>query len=577
MDFSVEISKDGYRVLLINVDGKKKYLGNKYNQKREIEKFMGKISNMTEKDNYIIFGLFFGEHIEELLKVSSFKSHILVVEHNQALIDFCKKDKQVQQILNDSRVSLASDESDIEQFFNQYVNENNVANLKIEEYCSYYNFYREYVNDKYELIKKEITRITLNRNTILKSYDIIFDNFLNNLKYLAMSTPVNELKDKYKGVPAVIVSAGPSLSKNIDYLKKGGNRLVLSGGRTLRTLIEKEIVPNCVASVDFSEVAFKLVDGYLNKFDVPLVISDNTNTKILEEHNGNKFFFSANEFLNNIWKTDIKELFGGGSIAHTLTLLAIHMGCNPIVFIGQDLAYTGDRGHDILAENTWQKLTFENFYRNNSDIYVEDINGKPVRTSVQLNDYRLSLEKIIKENPNTTFINATEGGANINGATNKLFKDVIQGFQEGCVEPFNSKSNNVDKTNEVIRKLQETNKSIKGYIDLCQQGIKISKAWKVNYNTKNVIKLRECEDKLSKLDKKFNSNLKNVTIINSILIKVLYDIENNTQFIINPSDSLEVKLNKKIDSIYELYSQMKGAFELSYKKIDNAVNDFNKI
>lgn len=576
MDLDIEISKDGHRILLVNIDGSKKYLGNKYNQKREIEKFIYKINNNAEKDNYIVFGLFFGEHIQELLKIISLKSHILIVEHNQDIINFGTNDKEVQKILNNSQVSLASSGSDIEQFFKQYINETNVANLKIEEYCSYYNLYRYCLYDKYELIKKEITRITLNRNTALESCDIVFDNFLGNIKYLAKSEPVNILKDKYRGAPAVIVSAGPSLSKNIDYLKKGGKRLVLSGGRTLRTLIEKDIVPNCVASVDFSEEAFKLVEGYLNKFDVPLVVSDKTNAKILEEHNGNKFFFSANNFLNTIWKKEIKDLFGGGSIAHALTLFALYMGCDPIVFIGQDLAYTGDREHDVLAESTWEKIAIEDLYRDDSDLYVEDINGNPVRTSVQLNDYRFSLEKIIKENPNTTFINATEGGANIRGTIIEQFKDVTEEFRKGCVESLNSYSDNVDKTQEIIKNLQESNKSIKQYISLCHEGIELSKAWKINYNRKNGIKLKYCEEQLRKLDKNFNSNLKSVTIINSMLIKVTYDIENNKKFIINSSDNFKVKLNKNVDKIYEVYSRMREVFEIAYKKIENTINNLKE-
>lgn len=572
MNLDVEISKDGHRILLVNIDGNKKYLGNQYNQKREIEKFINDINNKTEKDNYIVFGLFFGEHIQALLKIISHNSHILIIEHNQDIIDFCKNDKEAQQILNNSQVSIASSCSDIEEFFKQYIDETNVANLKIEEYCSYYNFYKDCLCDKYELIKKEITRITLNRNTVLESFDIVFDNFLHNLKYLAKSTPINKLKDKYQGIPAVIVSAGPSLSKNVDCLKKNGRRLVLSGGRTLRTLIEKNIVPNCVASVDFSDDAFKLVDGYLNKVDVPLVVSDKTNPKILEEHKGNKFFFSSNNFLNEILKEEIKELFGGGSIAHALTLFAIYMGCDPIVFIGQDLAYTGNREHDVLAESTWKKLTMADVYKNNSDLYVEDINGNPVRTSVQLNDYRFSLEKIIKENPNTRFINATEGGANIRGAVIEQFKDVVEEFQEGCVESLNSYADNVDRTQEIIRNLQEANKSIKQYISLCNEGIELSKVWRINYNKKDILMIRKCEEQLRRLDKKFNSNLKSVTVINSMLIKVAYNIENNKKFVINSSDNFEVKLNKQIDKIYEVYSQMRDVFEIAHKKIENTIN-----
>jgi hypothetical protein len=573
MDINSEISKDGYRIFSVNINEKKKYLGNKYNHGREIKKFIDRIGTTSEKDNYIIFGLFFGEHVKELLKSSSPKSHILIVEHNQKIIDFCKNDKEVKQILDDYRVDLAYRDIDIEEYFKKYINENNIANLRIEEYCSYYNLFKDYLYDKYEMIKKEITRITLNRNTILKTYDITFDNFLGNLKYLAKSTPINVLKDKYKDIPAIIVSAGPSLSKNIDYLKENRDALVFSGGRTLRTLLEKDIIPNCVASVDFSEVAFKLVEGYLNKINIPLVISENTNPKILGEHIGNKFFFSSNEFLGEIWEQKIKELFGGGSIAHTLTLLATYIGCNPIIFIGQDLAYTGDRGHDILTENAWQKLTFENFYKSDSDIYVNDIYGKPVRTSVQLNDYRLSLEKIINENPSITFINATEGGANIKGTINKTLKNVISEFQKTSTKQFDVYSENIDKSQEIIGKLKNTNKRIKQYIDMCQEGIKLVKIWKVNYNMKNGIKLKECEDKLRKLDIKFNSNLKEIAIINSMLTKVVLDIQNNERFIINTSDNLEMKLSKNISRINEVYSRMREIFEISYKKIDDTVKN----
>ena len=571
MSLDIEISKDGYKILVENIDGKKKYLGNKYNQKREIEKFIDKFNNNLEKDNYIVFGLFFAEHIQELLKAISLKSRILIVEYNLEIVDICKNDDELKKILDNPQVNLALADSDIEGFFKQYINENNVANLKIEEYCSYYSIYKEYLYDKYTLIKQEITRITLNRNTILEVCDIFFDNFLGNLKYLAKATPVNVLKDKYKGIPAIIVSAGPSLGNNIDYLKKSPPGLILSGGRTLRTLIEKDIIPDCVGSVDFSEYAFRLVNGYLNKFDIPLVVSDKTNAKILEEHSGDKFFFSDSEFLNEIWKKDIMQLFGGGSIAHALTLLALYMGCNPVVFIGQDLAYTDEREHYVLAENTWERPTDEKLFKDISDVYVQDINGKLVRTSVQLNDYRFSLEKIIKDNPNTTFINATEGGANIKGAINMLFKDVVKEFQEVDIESMSSYSDNSDKTKEIIRKLQESNKNIKKYINLCKEGIEISRAWKIDYNMKNYSNLRRYEEKLRKLDDIFTSDLKYIKIVNPILTQIACDIQNNKNFIINSSDNLEVKLRKNIYRLYEVYSQIMEVFQVSYTKIEMVI------
>ncbi len=42
----------------------------------------------------------------------------------------------------------------------------------------------------------------------------------------------------------------------------------------------------------------------------------------------------------------------GGSVAHTCFGLAMHLGCDRVIFVGQDFAFTGDKMH---AENAGSK------------------------------------------------------------------------------------------------------------------------------------------------------------------------------------------------------------------------------
>lgn len=570
MSLDIEISKDGYKILKIDVSGKKQYLGSKYNQKREIEKFVNGLGELTEKDNFIILGLSFAEHIKELLKVIYKSSNILIIELNNEIKKYCINDINIDKILKDSRVTLAKDSKDIKDFFEKNINVANINQLKVTSYCNYEKLYNKDLQDSYKIIKKETMRIVLDRNTGIKTSEISFDNFLNNLKYIAKSTVVNELKGRYKNKGAVIVSAGPSLSKNIDNLKNVNNALILSGGRTIRPLMEKDIMPSLVGIADPGEVSYKIVEGYIDRINCPLIFNDQINSKIVEHHSENNFFTSLNNFLNDVWKLKVKSLYAGGSVAHMLTTLALYMGCNPIIFIGQDFAYTGERGHDELAENKWKEFTFDD-YKRNDDIYVEDIYGNPVRTSLTLNDYRLSMEDIIEKHPDVNFINATEGGANINGAQNITLEDALKSLEDESIEKVGKYLENEDKTNEIIQELKCTLNNFDKYVRLCEKGLLSLKDYKKAYYSKNISLVRKCEETLQDIDYKIRKDLDSLDIIETELSRMIYTLENNTEFLIALSDNDEIKFDKNVNKSETLYLGIKDVICKCNKKIEKII------
>ncbi len=105
--------------------------------------------------------------------------------------------------------------------------------------------------------------------------------------------------------------------------------------------------------------------------------------------------------------------------------LAIYLGCNNIIFIGQDLAYTGERLH---SNSSTLETEGGNIGMYDDNIYADDINGNKVRTSFELDAYRRYIEFYIHMLKNINFINSTEGGANIKGTKVMPLKESLNKY-----------------------------------------------------------------------------------------------------------------------------------------------------
>jgi len=107
------------------------------------------------------------------------------------------------------------------------------------------------------------------------------------------------------------------------------------------------------------------------------------------------------------------------------------MGCNPIVFVGQDLAFSQEKTHSEQANH--KKITNQNRLRK-----VLDINGNEIYTSKNLYIYLRWFENRIKEENNISFIDSTEGGALIDGTKIMTLNKSMEKF---CTEDNNEKIN----------------------------------------------------------------------------------------------------------------------------------------
>jgi len=416
-----EISKDNKKILRIFTEGKSIYLGSKYSVQRDIDSIKDFILSIEDKYS-IIIGLGTGEYIKEIDPFIKEDNKLIIIEPNIEVYNKYIYEKENKY----ENITIISMTDENLKYLELYIGSIALKSFVVHEYPNYRNAYTEEVHKIYELIRSVTRRRVINRNTNIFFSKIWFESTISDLKYLSKSKNIVNMKNAYSGKPAVIVSAGPSLSKNISQLKQFEDKAVIfTGGRAWRTLIEEGIKAYFLSIIDAHELSYELVDEVINKEEVTLVHSEILPNKVLKLHKGNRVFYPYAPWINDIVENPNYN-FTHSSVAHTCTKLAMYMGCNPIIFLGQDLAYTDDKVHAENAEFVQEK------YKNKEDItkvadsfspYVEDIYGNKVRTSMTLSLFREQFEEIIKESPEIEFINSTEGGANIKGTEIKKFMD----------------------------------------------------------------------------------------------------------------------------------------------------------
>src|SRR5690606_16076320 len=151
---------------------------------------------------------------------------------------------------------------------------------------------------------------------------------------------------------------------------------------------------------------------------IPLFVEPFVHPGILQQYQGQLWCLEVNNPIVH-WLEDLREPVGqamtGGSVAHTTLDLLVQFGCNPIVLVGQDLAYTS--GYTHARGTTHRKNAYEvATTRHRAALHMPGYYGGTVATSHNLYIYLKWFEEYIAQlGQSRTVIDATEGGAYIHG------------------------------------------------------------------------------------------------------------------------------------------------------------------
>lgn len=280
------------------------------------------------------------------------------------------------------------------------------------------HLYRELTN---HLNQKAVARLTR-----LNASHLFLSNALVNAVFANPLNPLSEYQDLYKNKPVLIVATGPSLNKQLPLLAKFKELFVIiAADPAVPILKEFGVVPQFVVSIDPKKRPY----WKHNELDpaTTFVIEIGCCPDVAWSSNHKYVVTSCHRDVFRLL-TDLgaapSYLMTGGSVTTTAFSLACHMGANPIVMIGQDLAWTDGKDHADGYVSQYSREQLE--ARHAKGFEIEGYDGRPVRTERQLLYYKTWFEQRIAQMPDRLVVNATEGGACIEGAAHVPFASVCQ-------------------------------------------------------------------------------------------------------------------------------------------------------
>lgn len=293
--------------------------------------------------------------------------------------------------------------------------------------------YAEFVH----AINENRERILVNKNTLKRFKDSASRNVIANLHILRHCNLVDELSHILpKSVPVIIVSAGPSLDKNIELLKKAkGHSLIFAVDTAMKYLMEHNIMPDLGITVEPIKPMANYADDRC--FDVPHIFDCESNPEIVSRERGRIFIYNCRDYVKRILEAAgvevAADVASGGSVATAAFAICYQLQMQTIIMIGQDLAYQGTATHAGGVESAGI----------NGDIgyeTVDGIDGGQVRTRSDWKGYLRWFEngiKVINEQKlDMTVVDATEGGALIHGSHVMSLETAIDRYCSGVSYDF---------------------------------------------------------------------------------------------------------------------------------------------
>ncbi|ELZ2673796.1 motility associated factor glycosyltransferase family protein [Campylobacter upsaliensis] len=395
--------------------------------------------------------------IENLLQ-NPYHCHLLVYERNLALLYTLLSSIDLSVALAQKRLLIFNEVSQMEYIF------------ETQPFLAYSRtYFLELMSDFYAREQKEI--LALNsflmegfKKSILKQGNDPKDalqgirQYVYNLDSMIKNPSLKELLAKRgaKFKSCVIVSTGPSLSKQLPLLKEVQERVVIfAADSAYPILMQNDIVPDYVCMVertDFTAEFFKHDFG--NKDDkTTFLLASLVHPNAIEylEKRGRNYILIP-KHLNFAQYVDLKAfalLSSAVSVAHMALALALELEFKELVFIGQDLAYD-DVGHshpkDYQHSANFESEAYEK-------IKVVAYGGEGFVESHEIwIFFRQILEDLVKYVVSAKIYNATQGGARIEGMIEKPFSECCKDFNENKQNLVKLKPLSEDKQKEYALK-----------------------------------------------------------------------------------------------------------------------------
>jgi hypothetical protein len=445
---ALEPTRDGRLTARVAADdGKLLYLHSRYRPVEEARTFVEELRDV-EQATFLITGMGLGYHLLEFARV--FDNPLLIVAEDDLrviklalcccdLADLFRGDRLV--------VLTSADTGAIHERLTPR-NADIMMGAKFAALPHTRRIHAEFHARIAEALADFVSFCRMQLVTLLKNARITCRNIANNLAAYTDNAGIEVLEGRAKGYPAILVAAGPSLARNIDQLNALRERAVIICVQTVfKSLLARDCPPHFVTSLDFHEISSQFFDGVDAAPHTALVAEPKATWHVLDRFPGRKHVLQ-NRFADALLRSAAPRrgaLKAGATVAHLSFYLAEHLGCDPIILVGQDLAYSEAMYYPpgLPIERVWgpelnrfctiETKQQERICRAKPILRkVKDVHGRDAWTDDQLFTYARQFEADFSGSA-ARVVHACEGGMHLSGVETMTLRDAARRF---CTRPL---------------------------------------------------------------------------------------------------------------------------------------------
>jgi hypothetical protein len=449
---ALEPARDGHLTVRLPADdGREIYAHSRVSPLDETGKFVAGLP-ATENPTFFISGLGLGYHLPEFERRFD-RPTLLVAEDDLGLIKTALGLHDLSAAISDGRlIFLTSANKNALHARLSAVSADLLLGVQFVALPHARRYHAPFHEEMRRLLTDFVAFTRMQVVTLLRNARITFKNVAFNLPSYLSNPGIETLHNRAAGYPAIIVAAGPSLARNLDQLGPLRERAVLIAVQTVfKLLLSLKLRPHFVTSLDFHEVSAEFFRGVDDGGDCILVAEPKATWHVLDMWN--RFETGRTRVLHHgFYDTLLQEhapqrggLPAGATVAHLAFYLAQHLGCDPIIFVGQDLAFSEGMFYmpGSPIESVWQPelnrfqtvemKQWERIVRNRKILRsVQDMHGRQTYADELLFTYAEQFKKDFAAAPQR-IIQATEGGVFLPGTEVMPLRDAARRY---CTRPL---------------------------------------------------------------------------------------------------------------------------------------------
>ncbi|MCK5231487.1 MAG: motility associated factor glycosyltransferase family protein, partial [Desulfobulbaceae bacterium] len=403
------------------------------NPDSEISEYLSRVPE-NEPSAVILLGMGLGYTPEALLLHRPQMRQLVIFEFFPGIFIQALHTRDLSQLLSDPRVILSvGPEPDIGEVLTPAYKTLQLEHIHILRHLPSFSINMAGYQKLHDEMFDHVNRLNIGGSTLVKMGKHFLENRFCNLTSIRHNRLIDSLKDKFSGIPAILVASGPSLDENIHLLAEAkGKAVIIAIDSALPSLLAHGVKPDFITALDpddvvYEKIAASAAQGHGINFVCQLGVTPKT-PKIFP---ADQVFWAFNDNI----LTKLVNISLGGKInigethsnAHLNLVTAIVMGASPIIFVGQDLAFTGGKSHTshtVLKEHDiWEKRLQET----DDTVLTDSINGGKVKTHRGFFAAKVLFEEIMAKHPNR-YINATAAGVHLQGTEALCLDEAIERF-----------------------------------------------------------------------------------------------------------------------------------------------------